>query len=430
MLGLIVLSSTARAYDEYSHEWITRSALDYLRDHSHVYPETDVWVRDMGLQRGFAEDALVRSVVDTDYRPDLWLKALFHAPFVGAESGGTLALFTCFFHFLNVTTPGDYWEHDGYAYRHSTKQGYDRYLDLVSVGTAAQVSTALGGAAPEGMRLPSPDLGTYDEGFNGTQKEWKKMFDGGPASRVVFPPSTVPAQIAYGLMLQSDRAGRDKTDVWTVDLPVITGLVATRDLKRSYWRGEIAGLPRAWDQLGIALHLTQDATVPHHVEGTSDNCHREYEAWLDQLTCGSRTAMDHGGYYDGTYSGYREGCGQLYDGALVARILNERPDLAADSDLSVAERMVQVAEISAQWKWRTAHGHRYTQFPGSPRYKAKTCSGLLSIQAVRDQAKYQYNLAIAETAALFEKAAHEYESAHRLDPPAQLADIAHWFEEQ
>jgi hypothetical protein len=428
--GILILAFSAplaHAYDEYSHEWITRSALDYLREHSHEFPETDAWVQKLGPQRGFAEEALVRSVVDTDYRADVWLDAWFHSPFVGAYSDGAVTVFTTLFHFLNVTVPGDYWDHDGFAYRHSTQQGNDTYLNYFSVSVEGDQSPPLGGRAPADEVYHGANLGVYNTGFKGKRRDWRDLFMDSFGGDAVFPPSTVPAQIAYNTMLRSNRATNDSTDAWSQNLPLVTGLFSTEYFQRNYWRGEISGLPQDWDLLGMVMHLTQDATVPFHVEGTSDNCHPEYESMLDQVTCASTESMDRSAYYNGTYSGARAGCGALYDPELVGEILSQYPAMSARSGDPIAARMVEVAMVSSQWKWRTHHNHRYTTLPDGATYKGKQCSDLFSIQAVMDQAKFHYNLAIAETVAIFESAAHDYEPAHAYDPPSQLAQIANWF---
>lgn len=423
VLGLVALSVPARAYDEFSHEWITRNSIDYLRDHSHTFSETGTWIRSMGLSRGFAEDALVRSVVDTDYRRDLWLGGWFHPVLSGAQSDGIVISFTSLFHFLNVTIPGTYWNYDGYAYYHSTQQGNDSYLSYVSVNVQGRYSTALGGKAPGRDETHEPNLGTYDLGFKGTRKDWRRLFDAAPAWDAVFPPSTVPAQIAYAVMLGSERSSSDSSDTWTEDLPLVTGLFSTTHFLRKYWRGEVAELPREWLLLGMVMHLTQDATVPQHAQGTSDNCHPEYEDWIDRANCGSTTSMDRSAYFDGSYQGPQGSCGQLYDADLVTLILSENPDLAATSELPLPERMIKTAQISAQWKWHSAPGYRSTHLPGGQEFQARECEELLSIQAVKDRARFQYNLAVAETVALFEKAAHDYEPMHPIAPWTRLLSV-------
>jgi hypothetical protein len=413
-LGLVAISllhaSPAVAYDEYSHEWITRAALEYLRTHPHHYGNTDAWVSAIGPSGSFGEEALVRAVVDTDYKTDNWLSAIFHPQFAGAASGSIIALFTTMFHFLNVTVPGEYWTHDGYAYKHSTKQGNDKYLDYFTVSVLGEDSLSLGGRAPSSDRPPGTPLGVYNTGFKGTQHDWRKMFfEGNSAGDAIFPPSSVPANLAFKAMLSSSRATSDQVESWTEKLPIIKSLFSTENINRTYWRGQVMGLPSGWDLLGMVVHLSQDTTVPHHVEGTSDNCHPEYEAMLDELTCNSHAMMDYSEYYNGKYAGPRPGCGLLYDPALVEVILGENPWLYNDGG-DVEARMVSLAEISAEWKWATGKNSRSTVLPSRESFEGASCAALFAIPTVMDQGTFQYNLAIAATVSIIESAAHVYEA--------------------
>jgi hypothetical protein len=255
------------------------------------------------------------------------------------------------------------------------------------------------------------------------------MFDGASASDAVFPPSTVPAEIAYQLMLKSDRTQTNMTDSWAMDLPLVTGIFSTENLSRSYWRGQVEGLPEAWDLLGMTMHLTQDATVPQHTEGTSDNCHPEYESMIDDIVCGAKSPLDRNRYYDGSYGGPRPGCGLLYDADLVAEIIGEFPGLAPGTSITIEQRIVEVAERSAAWRWETSNGNRFTHLPDGHDYTAKECTGILNEKLVRDQANYQYNFAIAQTVSLFEQAAHDYELSHEYVPSKDSVRPESWFKE-
>ena len=411
------LSNSAFGYDEYTHEWITRNALTYLKTHRHVYPETDAWVQGLGTNEGFMEETLVRAVVDTDYKTDMWLNAWFHKPFVGGQSGKLADIFTTMFHFLNVTVAGDHWTYDGYAYRHSTKQGNDTYLNDPSVTVWGSYSHPLGGLfAPGHNVIHGYELDAYRDGFRGNTADWNKMFFyDNDASKAVFPPSNVPAQMAFNKMLTTPRATSNMTDSWNEDLPLISGLFSTNHTNRHYWRGEIEGMPKGLDLLGMTMHLTQDATVPHHVEGTSDNCHPEYESMVDQLACGTSGALNYAQYYDGSYDGAVQArCDALYDPALVAQVFNDHRSIDALLDTSVHDRMQQIAFITSRWNWKN---HGSTELPDGRIYVQKDCGRMLSIQAVRQQAKYQYNMAIAATIVLFEIAAHQYEALHEPAAP-------------
>ncbi len=411
-LLLFQVSKPAYGYDEYTHEWITRNALTYLKTHKHAYPETDLWLRGLDSNEGFMEATLVRAVVDTDYKTDMWLNAWFHPPFVGGISGKLADIFTTMFHFLNVSVKGDYWDYDGYAYRHTTKKGNDSYLNEPSVTVWGSYSRPLGGLfAPGHNVVHGTELGPYRDGFKGSTADWNNLFFyNNDASDAVFPPSNVPGQLAFNKMLVSARSTSNMTDSWNEDLPLISGVFSTDHVNRHYWRGEIEGMPKDLDLLGMTMHLTQDATVPHHVEGTSDNCHPEYEAMVDRMACNTAGALNYGQYYDGSYDGAVEArCNFLYDAALVDQVFTDHRSIDALLNTSVHDRMQQVAFITSRWDWKQ---HGSTELPDGRIYVQKDCGKMLSIQAVRQQAKYQYNMAIAATVVLFEVAAHQYETRH------------------
>jgi hypothetical protein len=413
----ICLPSASRAYDEYSHEWITRSAFTYLRTNPHFYPETKLWLDDLGGDADYLEEVLVRGVVDTDYRSDLWLDAWFHGLIEGSDSDNFVADFTTMFHFLTVITPGEYWDYDGYSYRDGTKKGNDKYLGLPIIKVLGANSFALGGSPVSGHEIHGAVLGPYSAEFKGTEKDWKKLYFGDNlASHAVMPPSYVPAEIAYQKMLGSSRSPADTRESWTEASPLVKTIFGNAHLTRQYWRGEVATLPEYVDLLALVMHLNQDATVPHHVEDTSDRCHVEYEKAVDQLACGTTGKLDYTNYYNGTFGSGGAYCGELYDPSLVTQIISELSLMDASDLLSVKDRMIRIALQTARWDWRVSSKKAYaTLLPNGDLFTSKTCQAILSQQEVQEQAKYQFNLAIAATVALFETAAHEYETLHAED---------------
>jgi hypothetical protein len=249
------------------------------------------------------------------------------------------------------------------------------------------------------------------------------------ASRAVFPPSYVPAEIAYARMLDSPRAAADSVESWEETQTLVESVLSNGKLQRSFWRGEAAGLPQYLDLLGMVMHLTQDATVPHHVEDTSDRCHPEYEKMVDLLACGSGKPLSYESYYDGSYARGAASCDHLYDADLVQGFLAEDGMLAPTSQISVSERMIQLAKRTSQWDWRApgVGGGYATRLPDEQFFQASSCEEILSEPAVQAQAKIQFNLAVAETVALFEVAAHEYETQNAGSAVA-LSVVLKWFE--
>lgn len=410
----LIHSTSAQAYDEYAHEWITRSAFDYLKNNRHIYPETTNWVEGLGPEETFLESMMVRAVVDTDYRSDTWLNAIFHPAINGAQStDGVVAMFTTLFHFVTIKVPGRYWEYDGYSYRGNTHKGNDSYLAEPTLRISGKQSAPFGGRSPAGHPLRGADLGTYDVGFKGTLKDWNRMFEGNThfASEAVFPPSYIPARTAFQKMLWSPRVRASSVDSWTEDQRLVTTWIHNTRWERSFWRGEVAGMPRYMDALGIAMHLIQDATVPHHVEDTSDRCHPEYERMVDQLTCGASGNLDYTTYYNGSFANdHGPHCNVLYDPEIVTKILFEEKLL---EPISIEQRIMQAATLSSRWDWRVKSKLKYaTTLPDGTFFEGKTCQALLAFPTIQEQAKYQFNLAIAETVAIFELSAHLYETRH------------------
>ncbi|MBI3542129.1 MAG: hypothetical protein HY075_02480 [Deltaproteobacteria bacterium] len=429
--AILFFPKDAFCYNPFSHEMMTRNALNYLRSHAHVYADTDRWLGVEGAYQGFLEETLVRATVDTDYRTDVFLKAWFHDPFTGAQSGDTYAMFTRLQHFIDVTVPGKYWDKDGYNYNDSSRENNDGYLDYPSVTVWGSVSRALGGvnAAHPEHGIP---LGKYNLGFKGTTKQWNNLFFyDNDANDAYFPPASTPAQMAFNALVKSDRAAGDFVDSWNDNIPVVTGLFSNGSYNHHYWRGEIKGLPKGFDLLGIVLHLTQDLTVPQHAEGTCDWCHQELEDLSDSLDCGTENKISIKAYDAGNFGAHITGqCGRLYDERIIADILASRPALNPSSNLSVGDRLKAIAFDSARWQWgapENSWDDFATVLPNGTYFSGESCKELLREYWVRDQLKYQYNYAVAASAVMFELAAHAYEAPRQSllqrFAPAQLFNL-------
>lgn len=446
LVGMAISSAcmpSAYAFSEYTHEWATRNAMSYMRTRANFFPETRAWTRELGNDEDYMEESLVRAVVDADYRLDAWLESVFHKPFAGARNSvGLVNLFTTMFHHLNVNAKGRYWEYDGYAYKHSTGSGNDAYLDLPTVVVKGGLSVALGGTDARHPVHGIP-LGVYRDGFRGTDADWRRMyFDGASAADAYFPPANVPAQRAFALMLASDRARLTEAESWNESFPLVVGLTSSVSLARHYWRGEIADLPKGFDLLGVTIHMMQDVAMPHHVEGTADQCHPELEALIDDLACGIEGA-DKKQYYDGSYGGSPEAgryghCDRIYDPVMVERVFKEHPSLDPRRPMSVSDRIKALAFISSRWQWGVPEesvDFIGSILPNGKMYTGDRCSDFMAIPAIRDAAKYQYNLAVAATVSIFESAAHEYEKLHPRPNPAlklvfRLFDFANFAEKK
>ncbi|MGZ3687499.1 MAG: hypothetical protein ACXVBW_04325, partial [Bdellovibrionota bacterium] len=247
-----------------------------------------------------------------------------------------------------------------------------------------------------------------------TDRDWRELFYGkNSAADAVFPPANVPAQIAFDALVSSPRSASDLSDSWDERLPLVTGLFSTGYLERQYWRGEVATLPSAFDLLGLILHLTQDLTVPQHAEGTADYCHQEYENLVDRLACNTNYDVDQTPYQLGTY-GSRV-CQNLYDPGLVEKILGEMQFLDPRTDESVYTRLRALALLSARWQWgypEDSVDPIETILPDNEEFTGTQCATILDEASVHRQLRYQYNLGVAASAAIFEFTAHSFEKAH------------------
>ncbi|MGZ3699892.1 MAG: hypothetical protein ACXVCH_17500, partial [Bdellovibrionota bacterium] len=240
-----------------------------------------------------------------------------------------------------------------------------------------------------------------------------------PATRAVFPPANVPAQLAFDAVMRSPRAAVNRAESWSARVPLVTGLFSSELWDRQYSRAEIAGLPKDFDRLGLVLHLAQDLAVPQHAEGTADYCHHELEQLIDRLACKSGANIDPLPYNRGTYSANEyPDCQNLYDEKLVAKILSEQPFLNPLSDLKVSGRLTELAKVSARWQWGDPSDSvdmLGTMLPDGMEITGDTCEQILRDPAIEPQIRFQYNLGVAVSASIFELAAHRYKSPQLLE---------------
>ncbi len=409
------LARPALAYKNVTHDRITRHALAHLRDHPHAFAETSYWI---SVQEGeLMEDLLAHAVVDTDYMTDTWLDSILHAPFLGASKDDGVNMFTTLSHFLNVTAPGTYWENDGFAYGTSSRDGYDGLLGIPSLVLKTQMSPPYGGVLPGPAH--GPQLGPFQLGLKGGAQQWQKLYPPNTKlSKVVFPPANVPAELAMNSLLGSPRAHETKMAEWVETLPLVSGLLSTKNFKRRYWRAEVAGLPKNFDQLGIAMHMLQDMTVPHHALGTTHLCHDEFEIIVAEHTCPGANP-DYGRFHSGNYQRDLDpGCRGLYDPAMVSAFLKGMAALDPSVSMALPERMRSLAKQSARWQWRLLKGDREVslRFPDGRVAGARTCMEVGKVAGFHHQAKVHYNMAVAASVMVYELAAHAYERPSVLLP--------------
>lgn len=408
--------SNAHAYNPFSHEQITRSALAYLKTDPGALAETAVWLNPSDMH-GFLEETLVRATVDTDYKSDIWFTAWFHDPFTGAKSGDSVTMFTRMTHFVNVNVRGHFWEYDGYGYRYSSRSGSDNYINTISLRIMGDLSRSFGGNNPA-FPAHGFNLGALRYGYKASNREWNSMYYGeNSASDAVFPPAYVPAEVAFAELQTQPRAEKDMTESWNENLPLVTGAFSSTRLNRHYWRGEVQGLPKNLDLLGITLHMAQDVTIPQHAEGTVDLCHQELEDLSDRLNCGSNTTPSNKAYDDGSYGADAFlGCRRLYDAMLVRALRSSHAFLDPRNSMSITDRIVAMATESARWQWgdpRKSADFMGTILPDGYEITGESCNDILRYAAVKRQMKIQFNMAVALSATLIELAAHQYEPRHR-----------------
>jgi hypothetical protein len=413
-LAGILLSSSAGAYGPFSHDRITRDAIAYLRGGEHAFPETARWLD--AAPPGELEDLLARAVIDVDYRPDTWLKAWFHPDFMGGTDGKVVGSFTTLYHYIDITRKGVWWNHDGYSYARSTRRGYDSEWNDVSLDVRTELSRPLGGSNPA-HKLYGANLGPYKLGFRGTEADWERIYRPGiGAEKVTYPPADVPAELAYRAMLASPPATENLTQGWGDTMPLVSSVFGTTRMYRQYERSELTGLPRDLDQLGMTLHMAQDMTVPQHTRITIENCHPDYENAADVMNAyGAKpdtSAYDRGTFGRDTYPRAHA----LYDPEMVARFVKTPGPLDATTPLSIQQRLYNVAAWSSMWIFDNS-GKPWTYSPETGEVRANDCAALFRNPAIAARLRYQYNLAVAVSAAIFEKAAHEWTLRRQAENP-------------
>jgi hypothetical protein len=413
-LSILWLSFPVHAFNSLLHEQIIKSMFQYLNAQQKISPATKKWLnlgRSIDPQgQNQIERVLIRATVDVDYQPDLWMSSWYRSPFAGGQVK-YLGMLTSLYHFLNVTKPGAFWEYDGYAYRHTDGIGNDSYLGMTGMKIRGDLSFPLGGRVyDDAQRRGVAYLGSYRDGFKGSEGDWQQFFFTGPAAKAVLPPSDIPAQRAYQLFLASKRALKNQLEEWDSLLPVAAGYVFLKKIKHHYWRQEIVGLPLALDSLGVTLHMLQDLGVPHHAQGLAGYCHLELEEIADELACDIGKKPDliayQTGYFDSILS---PPCQKLYDPNLVTSILRSSARIKMQNKLEIRNILIEIAQKSAQWQFGKLDKQLMaTRLPDGTFISGSNCD-IFRQKKVFSQIKFQYNMAVAYSFFVFEKALQEWE---------------------
>lgn len=411
LLGTLPLAPEALAYKTFAHERLTREALTYIRGHAALHQRAAAWILGDPLVERMIDETLVRSNVDMDYRSDIWFRAALHPPFAGVMNDGWINVFSTLTHFMNITKPGKYWAFDGYSFDGSTQQGKDKLLDLPTLRLLVNQSPPFGGEQ-NSVHPSDMSLGELNVGFTGSRRDWAELYRPGQRpSKVVFPPASASAEIALTLLLRSPQATASRTESWTEGLEVASGALDVKTLRRPFWRGEIEGLPKRFDLLGVALHMLQDLTVPQHVLGTSDLCHHQYEFAVDTQAC-SGQAVDYAPYHNGTYSGDRAPhCRALYREDQVDAYLRDLRSMDGATPETLTERMIEIARQSARLQLSGSErwGVRAT-LPSGKVLKFSSCEALGRHPEIQAQIVEHFNLGVAASIMALDLAATQYGS--------------------
>ena len=415
LFALLSFSSMpgAYAFDNVVHASLTQSALQFLAENPDD-PDTAFWLKGSDSYQNQIQITLVSGTVEADYRPDTWLKSMFHKPVAGILKDGVPMLFTSLLHFM-IPASTTWWTDrlgDGYTYRLSSHEGRDKFMDSTSLAVAGEFSASLGGSHPQFPIERHGVLGGYTDGYKGTPHDWQKMFfAGNSASEAAFPPAFILAEHAYRAFLDSERAPTSDKVCWTEDLPLASSFNGTTRYHRIYCRATVESLPKNLDLLGITLHMGQDMAIPQHVIGTLDRCHEELEDLAETLACGvvaDKKALyaryDNGTYHDNPPSA----CLKLYDAEMVKSLKTQFEFLDPKKEMSVSDRMAMMAAETTKWKWGKEKKWLVTILPDGSTVRAKSCAGLTLHAKVGEQIKIQYNMAVAMTAGLLEQAIHSY----------------------
>jgi hypothetical protein len=410
-LAFLAYERDAFALKPFGHGNMTAAALDFLETEPHLLPETDAWTWDLGPDLGLMNAALTESAVNTDFRPDTWMRSAFHDPAPGVYVDGEPVFFTSLLHFLDPASKTRWGGHtgDGFSHRLSTDGPNDSYVNTISLSVDGASSAALGGDHRLHPIGRYGFIGAYVEGFKGYGDDYQSMFDG-PAGAAFFPPATLPAEHALRTMLGGEPAAASSRDCWVENFSLISGITSTTRYARKYCRETVRSLPRQFDLLGITLHMGQDMVVPQHTQSTVDLCHAELEDLSDTLDCGAPVPKSvHAKYADGSFQDTGPlRCRKLYDPALVRQLRAQYPFLDPRAPMTVSDRMMATARETARWHFANGGKGMTTTLPGGASFSAKTCSQLLDHPEIRAQLKIQYNLGVALSVALFEQAAHAY----------------------
>ncbi len=413
----IVLSFNfpAVAFNSLVHEQIIKSVFQYLNTRKKVSPTTSKWLELGNYQnlhtQNQIERILIRSIIDVDYQPDLWMSAWYRSPFAGGQVK-YLGMLTSLYHFLNVTKPGIFWDYDGYAYRHTDGTGNDAYLGMAGMKIRGDLSFPLGGRVyDDAHRRGLTYLGAYRHGFKGSEQDWQQLFFEGAAAQAVLPPSYVLGQMAYDAFLASKRAVKNKLEEWDSSLPVADGYIFLKKVKHHYWRQEIMGLPLALDSLGVTLHLLQDLAMPHHAQGLAGYCHPELEEIVDELVCNSEKIPDLSQYETGYFDVLStSACQNLYEPELVDSIARSSTLVDMQNKLNIRDVFIDIAKRSAEWQFgKLDKKTMATRLPDGTVISGDNCD-ILRHKIVFDQAKFHYNMAVAYSLFVLEKAAQEWEN--------------------
>lgn len=418
--ALILAPSQALAFKHFTHDRITRSAFLYLDSNPHHLSETSSWYEDLQVSQPLMKEVLARAIIEADFRTDVWIKGFGQSPFVGVLNGRAPTPFSSLMHFQTEGKPAHRWRvSDGFAYNHSSRLKNDSQLAIPTARLAAGQSPAFGGINPAFPNRGIP-IQPFFEGFAGGESSFREMaHKDGALKNVYFPPATTVAGTVMRALHASERAPKDHIESWIDTLPLLKADL-TQDLyRRQAWRGEVTGLPRGFDHLGLAIHLAQDMAMPHHTQSTVDLCHSELEDYTDALTCGyAVNQRDYQPYDKGTvYGDMRPNCQKLYRPELVATLLEGTGPQATHLDprqtLQIVDRMRAEASYAAQWSWsQDASGRITTVLPNGTRLSGTHCKDVLALPEVRGQITVQYNRAVALSIALFESTARAYEQAH------------------
>lgn len=397
----LLFQNTSYCFNGIIHQQIIKSSFKYLKKELFFYPSIQQWLKKDTQNK--VEPLLIRSAVDIDYQPNLWIGAWYRTPFAGGKSEH-IGMLTSLYHFLNITRPGIYWEYDGYAYRHTDGTGNDAYLGLPGMKIRGDLSPPLGKKQPP----------LYRSTFKGTDEDWQNLFfKDASTAKAVLPPSNLLAQVAYDDFLTSPRASEDKTEEWDGVLPVAVHYIFTKSYPYHYRRDELKDFPKALERLGVTLHLMQDLAMPHHSQGLTGYCHTDFEAVVDRLACVNENPSQSENFDSGYFvvDPTNEECQHLYNPNLVKQILNSNEVFGTKKPLDLSHRMFEVAKISARWrfgKFDPSGQKIQTIFPDQTKLSAKNCAEVLQNPVTHQQIQYQYNLAVAATVALLEKSAKDY----------------------